>query len=50
MPAHHRKDSHVAESDLFQSELLARIQETFQDVPGLAGMALIGSAATGCAD
>jgi len=40
----------VAESDLFQSELLARIQETFQDVPGLAGMALIGSAATGCAD
>ena len=40
----------MAESDLFQSDLLARIASTFQDVPGLAGMLLIGSAAAGRAD
>lgn len=40
----------MAESDLFQSELLARVRETFQEVPGLTGMLLIGSAAAGCAD
>jgi hypothetical protein len=40
----------VAESDLFQSDLLARVQETFREAPGLAGLLLIGSAAAGCAD
>jgi predicted nucleotidyltransferase len=50
MPAHPEKERCVAESDLFQSDLLLRIETTFRDLPGLAGMLLIGSAAAGRAD
>lgn len=40
----------MAETDLFQSDLLARVTAALQDVPGLAGMLLVGSAAAGSAD
>lgn len=50
MPAQPWKDVGVAETDLFQSDLLARVTAAFSGLPGLTGILLIGSAATGRAD
>lgn len=40
----------MAETDLFQSDLLARVTGAFSSLPGLVGILLVGSAATGQAD
>ncbi|GEM_PF-3044930 len=40
----------MAESDLFQSDVLAKVLSTFDEAPGLAGVLLIGSAGSGRAD
>jgi hypothetical protein len=55
MPAHLRpaclgKERRVAESDLFQSDLLARVTAAYRDLPGLSGVLLVCSAAGGRAD